>query len=238
MCYGCVEFPTRHLKNNGTVADKPEVRKNRMRNMFIAILLLATPMFVFASPEYQNEAHYQTLSPEQPGAEGKGIQVLGFFWYGCGHCSALEPHLDKWLEHKAEDVEFVRVPAMFNRPDVIMHAKTYYALTQIGAKPDIHAKIFHAMHVEHKRLRTEKEMEGFLQANGVDMDAYRKAMTSFAVQTNIRKAAVLAENYDVRGVPSLTVDGKYKIGGLEGEDMIGVMNHLIDEVRKGKATDN
>ncbi|MCP3670726.1 MAG: thiol:disulfide interchange protein DsbA/DsbL [Gammaproteobacteria bacterium] len=209
-----------------------------MQNMFIAIVLLVTPMLVFADSEYQSDVHYQALVPEQPGAEGKNVRVMGFFWYGCGHCSALEPYLDKWLEQKAEDVEFMQVPAMFNRPDVIMHAKTYYALNQIGAKPDIHAKIFHAMHVEQKRLRTEEEMEKFLQTKGIDMDAYRKAMTSFAVQTSVRKAAVLAENYEVRGVPSLAVDGKYKIGGLEGEDMIGVMNHLIDEVRKGKAIDN
>jgi len=209
-----------------------------MRNMFIAILLLVTPVLVFAAPEYKNEVHYQTVVPEQPGGEGKGVRVTAFFWYGCGHCEALEPHLDKWLEQKGEDVEFVRVPAMFDRPDVIMHAKAYYALNQIDAKPDIHTKIFRAIHVERKHLRTEEDMEKFLQDNGVDMDAYRKAVTSFSVQTNIRKAAVLAENYDLHGVPSLAVDGKYKIGGLEGEDMIGVMNHLIDEVRKGKVTDN
>ncbi len=208
-----------------------------MRNMFLAILLLVSPMLLYAAQEYQNEEHYQTVTPAQPGAEGKQVQVTEFFWYGCGHCYSFEPHLEKWLEQKPEDVKFARVPAMFNRPDVIMHAKTYYALNLIGAKPEIHAKIFHAMHEEKKRLRTEKDMEEFLQPNGIDLDEYRKAMKSFAVQTNIRKAAVMAENFDIRGVPSIAVDGKYKIGGLEGGTMIGVMTHLVDEVRKGKTTE-
>lgn len=209
-----------------------------MRNMFVAILLLVTPVLVHAAPEYRNELHYQTVAPAQPGAEGKQVMVTEFFWYGCGHCYTFEPHLEKWLEQKPEDVKFARVPAMFDRPDVRMHAKAYYALNLIGAKPDIHAKIFHAMHEEKKRLRTEQEMEAFLQDHGVNMDEYRKAMKSFAVSTNIRKAAVMAENYEIRGVPALAVDGKYTIGGLESEAMIGVMNHLIGEVRAGKANAN
>lgn len=209
-----------------------------MRNMFIAILLLVTPMLLHAAPEYQDELHYQTIIPEQPGGEGKQVQVTEFFWYGCGHCYEFEPHLEKWLEQKPEDVEFARVPAVFNRPHVIMHAKTYYALNFIGAKPEIHAKIFHAMHVEKKPLRTEEEMEGFLQANGIDLDKYRKAMKSFDVDQKFRKAAVMAENFDIRGVPALAVDGKYKIGGLQGETMIGVMKHLIGEISKGKASAN
>jgi len=206
-----------------------------MRNMFIAFVLIAFPMLLQAAPEYQDEVHYQTVIPEQPGAEGKQVKVMEFFWYGCGHCYTFEPHLEQWMEQKSENVDFERVPAMFNRPDVIVHAKTYYALNLIGAKPEIHAKIFHAMHKEKKRMRTEEEMEQFLEDNGIDMDKYRKAMKSFAVQTNVRKAAVMAENFNIRGVPSLAVDGKYKIGGLEGGEMINIMKHLVGEVSKSKA---
>ncbi len=209
-----------------------------MLNKFIAILLLVTPMLVHAAPEYQDELHYQTIIPEQPGAEGKQVKVMEFFWYGCVHCYAFEPHLEQWLEQKPSEVEFVRVPAMFNRPDVVLHAKTYYALNLIGAKQEIHQKIFEAMHEQKKRLRTEQAMEEFLGDNGINLDEYRKAMKSFAVTTNIRKAAVMAENFNIRGVPALAVDGKYKIGGLEGDAMIGVMKYLVGEVSRGKAAAN
>lgn len=192
-------------------------------------------MLLQAATQYQDEVHYQTVIPEQPGADGKQVRVMEFFWYGCVHCYAFEPHLEKWLEKKPENVIFERVPAMFNRPDVIMHAKTYYALSLIGAEPEIHARIFHAMHEKKQRLRTEQEMEDFLAQNGIDMGKFRKAMNSFAVQTSARKAAVAAENYNVRGVPSLAVDGKYKIGGLEGGEMIKIMSHLVGEVSKNKA---
>ncbi len=187
------------------------------------------------APEIKEGVQYEVVVPEMPGAEGKRIQVMEFFWYGCGHCFAFEPHLEKWLEQKPDDVDFVRVPAMFNRPDVILHAKVFYTLNLIGADPSIHSKIFDAMNVQHKRLGTETEMEEFLQANGIDMFKFRDAIKSFSVGNSIRKAAILAEDYDIRGVPAMTVDGKYKFGGLEGDLMIDVLNHLVEKVRKDKA---
>lgn len=207
-----------------------------IRTLFVAIMLLAAPVLAQGAPEIEEGTHYQAVVPEIPGAEGGRIQVMEFFWYGCGHCYSFEPHLEKWLEQKTEDVDFVRVPAMFNRPDVILHAKVFYALNLIGADQSIHGKIFHAMNVENKRLRTEQAMEEFLQANGVDMEKFRAAMSdAFTLGNSIRKAAILAENYDIRGVPAMTVAGKYQFGGLEGDLMIDVLNHLVAKVRKDQA---
>jgi protein dithiol oxidoreductase (disulfide-forming) len=207
-----------------------------IRTMFVAIILLVTPILVQGAPEIKEGVQYRAVVPELPGAEGSRIQVLEFFMYGCSHCYALEPHIEKWLEQKPEDVDFVRMPAMFNRPEVILQAKVFYALNLIGADQSIHGKIFRAMHVERKRLRTEQDMEEFLQANGIEMDKFRQAMKSFTVGNSIRRAAILAENYDVRGVPAVAVDGKYEFGGLEGGLMIEVMNHLVGKVRKDKVS--
>lgn len=206
-----------------------------IRTILVAMVLLSAPVLVLGAPEIEEGVQYEAVVPEMPGAEGNRIKVIEFFWYGCGHCFAFEPYLEKWLEQKPDDVDFVRVPAMFNRPDVILHAKVFYTLNLIGADPSIHSKIFDALNVQHKRLGTEQEMEEFLQANGVDKFKFRDAMKSFAVENSIRKAAVLAEDYDIRGVPEMAVDGKYKFGGLEGGLMIDVLNHLVDKVRKDKA---
>lgn len=206
-----------------------------IRTMFIAVMLLVTPILVQGATEIKEGVHYHVVVPELPGAEGNRIQVIEFFWYGCSHCYAFEPHLEKWLEQKPEDVDFIRVPAMFDRPEVILHAKVFYALNLIGADPSIHSKIFHAMNEANSRLRTEKKMEEFLQAKGIDMEKFREAMKSFAVGNSIRRAAILAENYGIHGVPELAVDGKYRISGLEGGLMIEALNQLVDKVRKDKA---
>jgi thiol:disulfide interchange protein DsbA len=227
------------LKKRPIMPLNRKMRNIKMRIILTVALLLLLPVVISAAPmEYQEDVHYKKVDPEQPGAEGKRIQVQGFFMYACGHCNELEPHLEEWLKEKPEDVDFVKVPAVFDRPTIMLHAKVFYALSLIGADAEVHDKIFHAIHKDKKRLRTEANIDALLQSNGVNMEEYRKAMKSFTILTNVRKAAVLAENYGFRGVPAIVVDGKYMIPGQDKAVMIGAMNYLIEKVRKAKAVAN
>ena len=188
----------------------------------------------WAESKYDDELHYFAIFPSQPGGEGDRVQVLEFFWYACPHCYDLEPHLEAWLKNKPDNIDFDRVPAMFQRSDVVMQAKTYYALRLMGLDEKLSEVIFHTIHKQDNKLRTQEEMEKLLSRHGVDLDAYRKAMKSFAVQTQARRAAVLAERFDVRGVPAIVVDGKYRTGGLDARLTMEVTDYLIDRVKKEK----
>ncbi len=207
-----------------------------MKKLF-ALLFLLLPLSAFAAIEFEEDVHYMPIIPEQPGGEGDRVEVVEFFWYACGHCYAFEPHLQAWKENKPDYVDITLVPAMFNRPNVIMHAKTFYALKLLGVEEDLHGKIFHAIHEENNRLATQDAMEAFLAEQGVDVEEYRKAMDSFAVQTQARRAEVLAERFGVRGVPATGVDGKYLVGGLESSLMIEVIKHLVEKSRTEKTGD-
>jgi thiol:disulfide interchange protein DsbA len=55
-------------------------------------------------------------------------------------------------------------------------------------------------------------------------------MKSFAVQTQSRRAEVLAGRFDIRGVPAFVVDGKYRTSGLEGDLQMQAIDYLIDKV--------
>ena len=44
---------------------------------------------------------------------GKKIEVIEFFSYGCPHCNDLEPYLQAWVKTLPPDVQFRRVPVMF-----------------------------------------------------------------------------------------------------------------------------
>ena len=156
-----------------------------------------------------------------------------------------------WLEKKPADVDFVKVPGLFRRPpqeikpgmteleqlrpNMLLHARTYYALELMGAGPEIHHKIFHAMHEEGRPLATPEEMDGFLAGQGVDLKAYHNAMNSFAVHTQVNRALSLAKRYDLQAVPSLGVDGKYLTGDASGTRLIQLLDFLIDRVRQEKS---
>lgn len=201
--------------------------------LFIVAMLLGVA--VQAAPKFEEELHYFSIIPEQPGAEGDKVRVVEFFLYTCPHCYRLEPHLEAWRKKLPDNVEFVKIPAMFKRPTLVMHAKTFYALTLMGLEASLSATIFDAIHEKGMKLKDQAEMETLLGSNGVDLAEYRKAMKSFAVQTQARRAEVLMNRYDVRGVPAIVVDGKYRAGGLEGGTLMQVTDFLIDEVRNAKA---
>lgn len=207
----------------------------RLTLLFLAVLCFV-PLAAPAQEKtpFEEELHWFTVIPEQPGGEGDRIQLIEFFWYGCPHCYTLEPHLNAWLAKKPDNVDFTRIPAMFDRPEVVLHAQTYYALELMGVIDELHAKLFDAINEERRRLKTQQEMETFLAEQGVDIERYRKSMKSFAVQTQARRASVLASRFDVRGVPAIVVDGKYRTGGLGGAMMMEVTDFLIEKAEAEK----
>ena len=207
----------------------------RLTLLFLAVLCFV-PLAAPAQEKtpFEEELHWFTVIPEQPGGEGDRIQLIEFFWYGCPHCYTLEPHLNAWLAKKPDNVDFTRIPAMFDRPEVVLHAQTYYALELMGVIDELHSKLFDAINEERRRLKTQQEMETFLAEQGVDIERYRKSMKSFAVQTQARRASVLASRFDVRGVPAIVVDGKYRTCGLGGAMMMEVTDFLIEKAAAEK----
>src|SRR5690606_10011986 len=86
---------------------------------------VAAPAWPLAA--YERGRHYRVVSNALPpttlgspqnrsfmGALPSPIEVLYFFMYGCFPCYAFEPQIDGW-ETRADRVELVRVPVVFNR---------------------------------------------------------------------------------------------------------------------------
>jgi len=200
-------------------------------------MILLVTLFGFVTAQaapFEEGVPYHWVAPER--APGDKVEVIEFFWYGCPHCFAFEPIIEKWEETKPEDVEFVKMPATFERPEVQMHAKTFYALELMGVPSQIHVDIMDEMHNNKNRLSTQGDMEAFLSTKGVDIAAFRNAIDSFAVYVKVQRAAQLAQRYGVSGVPSLVVDGQYRNGNLKSYDeMIELLNFLIQQARENRA---
>ena len=135
------------------------------------------------------------------------------FWYGCPHCYALEPYIEKWLQQKPSYIEFVRVPVMWG-PAHRAHARLFYTLKALN-RTDLFEKAFDAVQKEPDHLigqddaSTLKVQEGFAQANGIKLDDFDKAYGSFAVNSDLQRAEELTQRYQVQGVPLVVVGGKY-----------------------------
>jgi protein dithiol oxidoreductase (disulfide-forming) len=186
----------------------------------------------------QARVNYRPLPSPAPveSAPGK-IEVVEFFWYGCPHCNSFEPQLHNWLKQVPKDVAFRRVPANFN-PLFAVHQQMYYALEAMGVLNSLHTKIFAALHVQRLKLDTPEVIGDWLATQGVKKADFIAQYRSFSVASRSKKATQLQNAYQIEGVPSFGVAGRFYVGNeLNQGDMgrvLNVVDFLIGEVRKGR----
>jgi len=203
-----------------------------MKKLVIFIFLLFNSALLQAA-DYTEGKHYKKLSSEQI-SSGEKVKVLEFFWYGCPHCYSFEPYLKTWEKTKPANVELVRVPAVF-RPEWEVQARTFYALSNMGKIDDLHEKIFTAVNKDKIRLDKKELIVDFVEKNGVDRKIFLEEYDSFAVDGMVRKAKKKIKAYQIQGVPSIVVNGKYLTSGsMAGsyDNMLKITNYLIAKESK------
>ena len=199
-----------------------------MKKLFI-FLFLVSNAFVLHAESFNEGTHYEKFAQARTTDSGDKIEVLEFFWYGCPHCYSFEPFIKSWKKTKPENVEFVRIPAIF-RPDWEVQARAYYALSNMGVLEDIHGKIFDATHKDKKRLNKVDIIADFVAENGVDRKKFVEEYNSFAVDGMVRKAKKKQTAYKIQGVPAIVVNGKYLTSGsMSGsyDNLIKIIDHLV-----------
>ena len=215
-----------------------------MRNLILSAALVSASLFGMtaqaADVPLEAGKTYIELSNAVPVAVPGKIEVVELFWYGCPHCYAFEPVVNPWAEKLPSDVNFVRLPAMFGGPwDA--HGQMFLTLEAMGVEHKVHAAVFNAIQKEGKRLTDKDEMADFLATQGVDKEKFLQTFDSFAIKGQIAKAKDLAKKYEISGVPTMVVDGKYRfdLGTAGGpEQALNVADQLIAKERAAKTAKN
>jgi len=204
--------------------------KKLLAFVLAACALAALP--AAAQPKYS----YSELKPALPvEAEGK-IEVLEFFWYGCIHCYNLEPAVEKWEKTLPKDVQFRRVPAVFN-DRWALDASIFYTFEAMGLLDKLHKPLFDAIHKDRLRTDVQKDFFAWLEKQGVDTKKFSETMKSFGVQSKMRRAAQMTAAYKISGTPQMAVHGRYTVSTDQGrtqDGMFETVNHLTDTLRKQK----
>src|ERR1700712_3606073 len=216
-----------------------------MKKLFSALALslgLAAGSLSFMSAAHPSPAapvagtDYTVLQAAQPAeAQGK-IEVIEFMWYGCPHCNEFDPFLETWIKKQGPDVVFKRVPVAF-RDDFIPHSKMFHALDALGLADKLTPAVFNEIHEKKNYLLTPEAQATFLATQGVDKKKFMDAYNSFSTQSAIQRDTKLATAYDLKGVPTLAVQGKYETSPSQTNDLAGtiqVLDFLIAQVRAKK----
>lgn len=210
---------------------------NRLLQLTTFALLMAFNIACAEDEPAQPEAEGRTIEegrefarvvPAQPTSAAPGqVEVLEFFWYGCPHCYQAEKHIEEWLQDLPEDVVFRRIPATLNQGWVTM-TRAYYAAEQLGVLDTMHPALFAAFHENGTLLANEDQLAAYFREHaGIEEAAFREAFNSTAVSSRVQRADVLSRRHRVSGVPTMTVNGKYRTD----PNQAGGYAELVDTVQ-------
>mgnify|MGYP001461320916 FL=1 len=187
------------------------------RRSFASGLLAATAVLgqgaAWAQQAFRSGKDYLTLDRPVPTDVGAGkVELIEFFWYSCPHCNAFEPAFVQWIKNAPKDVVVRRVPVAF-RDDFAPQQRLYYTLEAMDLLGSVHAKVFHAVHVERQPLNTDAAIQAWVEKQGVDGKKFAETYRSFGVAGKVRRAVQLQNEFRVEGVPSLGIAGRYYTDG-------------------------
>ena len=201
-----------------------------------ALALPVAPAALAQARSFKEGKDFRRLDkPVAPDAPAGKVDVIEFFWYSCPHCHAFEPALDAWSKAAPKDVSIRRVPVAFNA-SFVPQQKLYYALEGMGKLPEVHAKVFRAIHVEKLKLAKDEEIFDWVGKQGLDVAKFKEVYGSFTVSNQVRRASQLQDAYGVEGVPSMGVAGKYYTDGTMAGNMqnvLAVVEQLVAAAKKG-----
>jgi thiol:disulfide interchange protein DsbA len=185
---------------------------------------------------------FQAINPAQPTDSGNKVEVIEFFSYACPHCHSLQPSLKAWLKRKPADVEFRRMPAVF-QDNWIPFARIYYTLDAMGLLDRLHHDVFSAIHEQRVRLQEPKVLFDWVASKGVDKQKFVDTYNSFSVQSRTQRASDVTRRYSIPFTPALVVDGRYLTGPsmmasgntVDYDRFFKVLDKIIATARKNHA---
>jgi thiol:disulfide interchange protein DsbA len=201
--------------------------------LLAAVAVVSSVFFAPVSQAQSAAKQYVDLSPPQASDTPGKIEVLEFFAYTCPHCAAMEPMVETWVKTAPKDVVLKQVPVAFNASMKPLQ-QLYYTLLAMD-RMDLHAKVFTAIHGEHKRLFDKKAMVQWAQEQGLDAAKFESIFDSFSVSAEVQRANQLTEAYRVEGTPSFSVAGRYVtspvLAGNSYEGALQEVDRLIPMAR-------
>ena len=184
------------------------LHKLTRRLLPVAGAFLAALSMAAAAQSVDEGKEYLRLKNPQPVESGKKIEVIEFFSYGCPHCADLEPMLQPWIKALPADVQFRRIPVMYQERWIPL-ARIYYTLEALGEEKRLSPEVFSALHSRGVSLWRDKMFFEWAASQGLDRKKVEDMYNSFAMSGKVNRARQAAEAYQIQSVPSFVVDGKY-----------------------------
>ena len=205
-------------------------------NSLLALVATTTLSVVVAEDTYVEGTHYEVIDiPVETGLEAelpRKVEVVEVFSYMCVHCYSFDPLLNRWEQGKSAQAVFNRLPAVFSSDWAVM-AQAFYTAEILGVAQQMHEPLFAAIHTQPKNLRDEDILAALFKDNAsVSKEEFSKSYNSFFVRSRVMQAGAKSRAYGITGVPTMIVNGKYRVGARKAgsnQGMLDVVDFLVQK---------
>ncbi|ACY86335.1 periplasmic protein disulfide isomerase I [Edwardsiella piscicida] len=193
-----------------------------MKKMWLALLGMVMAFGVSAA-QFTNGEQYTTLDKPVNGAP----QVLEFFSFYCPHCYEFAGvyHIPQAIEGKLpQGVKLTKYHVEFLGPLGKQLTQAWAVAMALGVEDKITQPMFDAVQ-KTQSIKSEADIRNvFIQA-GVKPQEYDAALDSFVVKSLVVQQEKAAEDFQLRGVPAVFVNGKYMVKS-DGLDTSSMANYV------------
>lgn len=156
-----------------------------------------------ASRLFKSNIEALNNNPNSPfvGPKDAKIVLVEFFDFSCGYCKRLAPAV-KEIVKKNPEIKVVFKPITFVAPISKYAAQAALAAAEQGKFMEVYSAMLGA----DGRL-TEEAINSIAEKAGLDMKQFKADATSEKVQNTLKEVSDLANTLQVRGVPTLVLNG-------------------------------
>lgn len=205
--------------------------RHGLQACIFCLLLLVAVTAAQARPAYRLGIHYDVIEPAQRvfSERQDRVEVVEMFWYGCRTCYAIQKVLGQWRRKQQDLIDYVRLPAVTEEA-MLPLARAFFTAEVLGVTDRTHIPLFTAIHAFRRRLDDEDTLAVFFSEQGISEAAFRQAYEGTVVADGIRRARIMGRRYGIRGVPTLVVDGRYRVDASQvsgAPQLIDVLDYLV-----------
>ena len=131
------------------------------------------------------------------------------------------------------DIDFWKSHATWNEI-LKIHARMFYTARALGIDKQLVPAAFNTIQTEGRSLTGNSELEYYFKGFGVEREKYKSVSSSFGVKNALKQADQRMKQWNITGVPTLIVNGKYKVSASRsvGTDrLLDVVDFLIEKER-------
>ena len=151
------------------------------------------------------------------------VEVVEFFSYTCPHCAHFAPKLTAWRAQQPDNVRLIYLPVSW-RADMLAPQRLYFTLAQLN-RLDLHEQVFADWNNDPNSLATDAAVLSWALRQGFDQKIWQRTYNSAATSRQVRAAQQAFRRFELQGVPSVVVNGRYAL--IPSEQLFDTLNHLV-----------